>query len=502
MVIVFAAGNEITGGLDNPTPEAAYPFLGGFVFPTTVLNLWVAVVSVDLDGNLSSFSNKCGVAATQCIAAPGGNIFSTSTGGGYGVASGTSFSAPHVSGALAVILELFSLDEVEALNRLFASANKTGIYSVEGIYGQGLLDLEAATRPIGTVFVLVGDGFDGPAFAFETTRVNLGSAFGDGLQSSLSGTTLALFDSLDALFYFDLGALVNAASGRLDLDSILRKFGKGESRQTVSYSRGELSFSLGAMDMRGDDIRDRTPELGLKELSFTQQFGRGSELTFNYNTHPAYAFGLHESGTVDRTMMVSTDASAAPYLSFGERGYNFAAATELAGFATIRLGSFFGTAEAEDGGKSVGTTAELALPAGGGANLGLQLGMMSELETFLGSETEGAFNLEGGVQTYFGGLSGEVALTDTRKLVGSAFAGLSYPEAAANSLFADVSPILTQSFTVGIVGDGVFRDADRFGLLVNQPLRVTRGSAELAFATGRDPERNVFTRISQVNFGV
>jgi len=118
---------------------------------------------------------------------------------------------------------------------------------------------------------------------------------------------------------------------------------------------------------------------------------------------------------------------------------------------------------------------------------------MSESETFLGSETEGAFDLEGGVPTYFSGVSGEFALTDTWRLVGSAYAGLSYPEATANSLFADVSPILTQSFTAGIVGDGVFRDDDRFGLLVNQPLRVTSGSAELAFATGRDQSRNLLS---------
>ncbi len=63
---------------------------------------------------------------------------------------------------------------------------------------------------------------------------------------------------------------------------------------------------------------------------------------------------------------------------------------------------------------------------------------------------------------------------------------VTYPEAAEHSLFADVSPILTQSFTLGIVGDGVFRDTDRFGLLVNQPLRVTRGSAELAVLRGHE----------------
>ena len=288
---------------------------------------------------------------------------------------------------------------------------------------------------------------------------------------------------------------MNVAGGRIDIDRLLQRFGKFSNRQTVAYGSGGLSYAFSSSGQAGDEALapGLKPKTELAELSFTQRLGRTSELTFNYNTHPAYAFGLHESGTVDRTMMVSTDAFAAPYLSFGERGYNFAAATELAGFATVRLGSFFGTAEGKDTATSFGTTAELALSVGERANLAFQLGMMSESETFLGSETEGAFDLEGGVPTYFTGVSGEFALTDTWRLVGSAYAGLSYPEATANSLFADVSPILTQSFTAGIVGDGVFRDDDRFGLLVNQPLRVTSGSAELAFATGRDQSRNLLS---------
>ncbi len=493
-IIVFSAGNS---AFTQPSVHSGLPFL----FPEFE-RMWVAAMAVDLNGDEPFYTNRCGVAAAWCIAAPGGGdlpgsgVFTTQAGGGYERVSGTSFSAAHVSGALAVILQLFAgLTPEEAVVRLFVSANDTGIYADSSIFGHGLLDLEAATRPIGTVFVLTGDSLSGPAFALTNTRVNLGGAFGDGLRNSLQGVTLAVFDSYNAPFYFDLGSLVNVAGGRIDTDRLLQRFGKFSNRQTVAYGSSGLSYAFSSSGQAGDEALapGLKPKTELAELSFTQRLGRTSELTFNYNTHPAYAFGLHESGTVDRTMMVSTDAFAAPYLSFGERGYNFAAATELAGFATVRLGSFSGTAEGKDTATSFGTTAELALSVGERANLAFQLGVLSESETFLGSETEGAFDLEGGVPTHFTGVSGEFALTDTWRLVGSAYAGLSYPEATANSLFADVSPILTQSFTAGIVGDGVFRDDDRFGLLVNQPLRVTSGSAELAFATGRDQSRNLLS---------
>ena len=487
-IIVFAAGNNT---FVNPSVEAGLPFR----FPEFE-NLWVAVMSVNLNGSESSaFTNRCGVAAAWCIAAPGGNIFSTVPGGGYDRLSGTSMAAPHVSGAIAVVLELFSLNPEEALTRLFVSANDSGIYGNSSIFGHGLLDLEAATRPLGTIFVLTGDSLSGPAFALDTTQISLGSAFGDGLSQSLAGVTLAVFDSYDAPFYLDLGAFVQTDSGRLDLDMLLSRFGKSANRQTLTFDGGELSYAMSSLGEPGAEALapGLKPRTELAELSFTQRLSRTSEITLNYNTHPASAFGLYQGGTVDRRMMISTDAFAAPYLSFGERGYNLTTATELPGLGTLRLGSFFGEAdEEEDTGSAFGAVAELAVPVGKRANLAFQLGMLSESETFLGSETEGAFDLEGGVPTYFGGVSAELALSDAWRLVGSAYAGLSYPEAAADSLFADVSPILTQSLTLGVVGDDVFRDGDRFGFLVNQPLRVTSGSAEIAFTTGRDPERNVY----------
>ena len=493
-IIVFAAGNA---ALMEPSLRAGLPFH----FPE-LQDLWVAVVAVDLDGNEPLYTNRCGVAAAWCIAAPGGGddpgsgIFSTVSGGGYQRLSGTSFAAPHVSGALAVILQLFEgLTPQEVAERLFVSANRTGIYADASIFGQGLLDLEAATRPIGTIFVFTGDSLSGPAFALDTTRIRLGNAFGDGLTNSLAGVTLAVFDSYNAPFYVDLGAFVQADSGRLDLGSLLQRFGKFSTRQTMAFGSGEISYAMSGSGQAGDDAMapGRAPKTELEELSFTGPLTATPELTLNYNTHPALAFGLQGSGTVDRTIMVSTDAFAAPYLSFAERGYNVATATELSGLGTLRLGSFFGETEDEGSGESFGATAELAVPVGERASLAVQLGLLSERETFLGSHTEGAFGIAGGVPTFFGGLSGEIALSDTWRLVGSAFAGLSYPQAAQDSLFADVSPILTQSFTAGVVGDGVLRDGDRFGFLVNQPLRVTRGSAELALATGRDTERNVLT---------
>ena len=56
-----------------------------------------------------------------------------------------------VAGGLAIMKQLFrgQLSNTDLVSRLFATANKTGIYADRTIYGQGLMDLDAATNPWG-----------------------------------------------------------------------------------------------------------------------------------------------------------------------------------------------------------------------------------------------------------------------------------------------------------------------------------------------------------------
>ena len=118
------------------------------------------MVSVDEDGSISSFSNRCGVAKDYCLAAPGRSITSAYAEDApivdhYASFSGTSMAAPHVSGGIALLADYFDgqLGNVEILQRLFTTANKSGIYSESEIYGQGLIDLDTATKPVGTAMI-------------------------------------------------------------------------------------------------------------------------------------------------------------------------------------------------------------------------------------------------------------------------------------------------------------------------------------------------------------
>ena len=105
----------------------------------------------DEDGKIAEHSNRCGTAATYCIAAPGGNITSVSriNGQTFYDANGTSFAAPLASGGLALIKQEFSsLTNAQVVTRLLNTALDTGEYSQSSIYGHGLMNLNAATTTI------------------------------------------------------------------------------------------------------------------------------------------------------------------------------------------------------------------------------------------------------------------------------------------------------------------------------------------------------------------
>ena len=115
----------------------------------------IAVVALKPDDErITGFSNRCGIAADYCIAAPGQTVKASYFGPDpddntktvRGIAQnldGTSFAAPMVAGSLAIMKQLFrdQLSNTELVTRLFETTDDTGVYSNSAIYGRGKLDL-------------------------------------------------------------------------------------------------------------------------------------------------------------------------------------------------------------------------------------------------------------------------------------------------------------------------------------------------------------------------
>ncbi len=490
-VIVFAAGNS---GLNNPEGEGGLPYL----FPE-LTSLWLTAVSVNPTGTIPTYSDRCGVAAAYCLAAPGGGdtlaegVRSVNTGGGYAQGSGTSYAAPHVAGAVALLRQLFpSLTPAQIVQRILQTANKTGIYANTAIYGQGLLDVETATRPIGTSVILTGSTIAAPAHTLSGSTISLASAFGDGLQLSLADHQVAVFDDFRATFYADLAPMILVADNRPDLDRLVDEFAN---RKTASIGLSESSQLTYALRTETDTPRpiagrDAPDQSVVESLSLTDRVG-GREIAVSYNRDPALGFGLAAAGLIDDTVIASRNGFTSPYLSFAARGYSSHVAYDLGVLGSLKSGAFVGESTIDGTDRVIGTATEWVKDIGGWGFLSGQIGALTERDTVLGANSQGAFALSGYTPTAFAGISGAVHVSDDVRLVASAHAGLTRASIAGDSLFSDVSTITTNAFSIGLMGENLFRDRDRFGLLVNQPLRVTGGNAVLDLTSGRDSDGNL-----------
>jgi subtilisin family serine protease len=75
------------------------------------------------------------------------NVKLTSTASHWGAANGTSFAAPHVSGAAALVLGLAPhLSRQELTSLLLSTAVDLGAPGRDDAVGAGMLDVDAATR--------------------------------------------------------------------------------------------------------------------------------------------------------------------------------------------------------------------------------------------------------------------------------------------------------------------------------------------------------------------
>ena len=205
IIIVRSAGND---SYPHPSSDAALPYF----FPE-LKGHYVAAIAVHEDNTLGQISNQCGLAAEWCISAPtsGRPILYSGLEDGKIVHSiyashGTSGAAAFISGSLALIQQMFrdQLSSEELVTRLFTTANKTGLFADSSIYGQGLVDLDAATSPVGELRVTLSDTSNA---LLNDTQVNLGAPFGDALSLAMANREIAALDTLNAPFFMPLERL-------------------------------------------------------------------------------------------------------------------------------------------------------------------------------------------------------------------------------------------------------------------------------------------------------
>ena len=169
-VVVFAAGNDAAAQV---AMQPGLPYRISGIEPG-----WLAVVAIDGTGRIASYSNRCGVAAAWCLAAPGGSsdsgVYSMYNNGGYAGMYGTSMAAPHAAGAVAALKSMFvNLSYLQIRDRLLFTANRSGSYADAATYGQGLIDLNAASSPVGGVALPMNASANGATAPVSGSAIEL-----------------------------------------------------------------------------------------------------------------------------------------------------------------------------------------------------------------------------------------------------------------------------------------------------------------------------------------
>jgi hypothetical protein len=496
-VVVIAAGND---GEAKPGREAMHLLLQG------VAGSGIIAGSVDGDNLASWFTNipsnwtwDGSQAKNLYLVAPGENITVATPQGDTRQASGTSFSAPEIAGAAALVKgrDPF-LTPQQVAEILLRSAQDLGVEGIDGLYGRGLLRVDRALAPVGSQRVVTGPTVADTSYAADGSGISGGAVFGSlsGLNSALHGAVV--FDDYNRAFAADLGAGIRTRrSPQLRVpDPVDRAV---QDRVMVETRLSDGLWVAAAIDdvprLRADgppsmarltrDPTDRAQPADqawafggtLGDDSFALGFGPGALERLDrltgappsmFLTAPGGA-GQPVLGLAEGGMYGHVDHRLSDTLSIG------------ASFTQADLSGVRGAADARAGAFALRTT----IRPMEGLSLDLTQSFLDERDAALGSLSSGALDLGRGVGTFaFGfGLSAELGAGITARA--HLTEAVSTVTAASDSLLRGFDRLRSRAMGFSVNRQNLFGVGDGLGLSVSRPLRLVSGGATLDVPTGR-----------------
>lgn len=510
---VFAAGNDgITQDLDVDWSAVR-----------NVENLLI-VGSINPGGEISSFSNRPGDACftvrgachegsrlmDRFLVAPGELILVPDGEGGYVRMSGTSFAAPLVTGAAALVKsEWLWLSPGRIADVILETATDLGAPGVDPVYGRGLLNVQAALSPIDqnalyaldwrgrripagelgflrgrikdhgevTVFEDIGDTFRDFSFTLEELGVG---------QDALSGSAQITAQS------YSIDRAINASGTNFnDTQAITRRI---QTRNGLTVTSFASQADMGQVLGDGDLPFQAGMEVSNSESGVTIRFGMGEgALALSDQS----GFGLAsdyrpDSGGVNPMLGYASGGA------YAMAGFALSPDTNLSIVATSTRDEYEFTNPLTGERSAIFETLDaysasavsLDLSHAVNSRFGIQAAYthLAEDQALLGGQGLGALAFDGGSRTDALTVGANVAISARSSVSVSATAGITGASEFGASALALPDSVSSTAFQISFQHNGVFTARDGIRASFIQPLHVENGSLEYSglVVTDRD----------------
>lgn len=472
VIIVVAAGNERDETSPAYDPNNPSPF--AMDIQASGNGLVIIVNSVDDTGQISAFSDLAGTSQNWVIGALGEGVRSLDLENDpttYYIFSGTSFAAPQVSGAVALLADAFpNLSSAQIVDLLLRTARDAGATGTDSVYGRGILDIAAAFAPAGST------SLGSSAIPVSLTdNGTLSTAMGD--TAGTVGTDAIAVDSIGRAYSLNLQATLVKGAPRSVLSSLreapMRQATLGQGRLTAT-----ASFSGG--------IPYRFNRFGEKIANDTRR--RSGRLSWSIDGRTRFGLAMGAQG-IDLAESVGSAGSQASFLAARDASanlglepspeYGIAFGRTLGGGVSIGLVSEKGRlAEREPlradplrtphhyQQTSIGLrwhTKAVSLQASGS--------FLNEDDSLLGARLSPFFGVSGS-HTLFADARADIALPQKWSL------SLAARQGWTNATAGGSARIGTFAWSGELTRAGLLAAHDRFGIRIAQPLRVVSGGID------------------------
>ena len=484
-VIVYALSN--TSSYTDADFQAALPELF-----SQLNEAWITAVNVEITGSSGSetYTRKsapCGSTGKYCLGADGyqivGAAYNSSNTNSYWVnASGTSFVAPQISGAVALLAEAFPTHTPAQLtDRLLASADNSffshdaavtfgnGVsHGYDDEFGHGILDIYAALNPITTsAYTRIYTGRsteEGEEYQLGNSKLLSSNSLGDSLQRGLIGEIGYTYDDLGGGFEYDMSYHVNLMP-------------KNQTNITLSKELNYLSEPVdNSLKSQSSANLNEGISIGLSSLPVQRFF---------------------ESNNFSSTNLENFDT---PYLDSNDGGVSIGSAFNLSNArllvsATVPI-------ELSNGqklGSKKSLISSLEFGESQSQSVTLMAGLSQENDNLLGSIGANAFSLNGASSsTTFGAIKAQKNFFNNLSLTGIATLANTNMTSPSNSMVDSASDV--KSSSIALVADmrNISND-DQLSLFINQPNRVDDGIVAIKTSSLADSNRTIQQTVKSID---